>query len=413
MKLMKNFSTWLCAFFALSLSCGFLFSNSAKANPVIPISASTTQPAFTPSAPNIDAKGYILMDANSGRIIVEKNADTHLPPASLTKLMTVYIVSNAIKSGALHWDDKVHVSTKAWKAEGSRMFIKVNDDVPVRDLMQGITVASGNDATIALAEHIASAEDAFASMMNEQAKQLGMNNSHFTDSTGLPDPTHYSTARDFAILAQAYIKNFPDDYHYFSEKWIKYNNIRQPNRNRLLWLYPYADGLKTGHTNDAGFCLIASANKNGMRLISVLMGSPSDRIRTEESMRLLNYGYRFYETRKLYSANQPVTIARVWKGLNKEVPLGLPEDIYVTVATNQAKNMQTQVVLDNNLKAPIVKGQTYATLKVTVGNQEILSKPLLALEDDPKGSFWRNLHDSISYGLHKIFTKSSDTLNNG
>lgn len=389
-----------------------LWMSSAFANPVIPVATANAQPAFTPTAPKINAKGYILMDADSGKVIVEKEADTRLPPASLTKLMSLYIISSAIKSGAIHWDDRVHISTRAWKAEGSRMFVKVNDEVSVRDLIQGVIVDSGNDATIALAEHVASAEDAFASMMNTQAQQLGMKNSHFTDSTGLPDPDHYSTPRDFAILAQAYIKTFPEDYHYFSEKWFTYNSIRQPNRNRLLWRMPEADGLKTGHTNDAGYCLIGSAKKNGMRLISVLMGSPSDTVRTEESVRLLNYGFRFYETRKIYGANEVITEPRVWKGRNKEVRLGLTEDLYVTVAASQVKNLQKNIELTAPLKAPIEKGHSYGTLNVTVNGQVLVSKPIVALEDNPKGPIWRSVTDSMSYTFHKIFSKSSETLNN-
>jgi serine-type D-Ala-D-Ala carboxypeptidase (penicillin-binding protein 5/6) len=395
---------------ALCTTVSVFFNQSALANPVIP--AATVQPAFVPTPPNINAKGYILIDANSGKVITEKNADTRLPPASLTKLMSMYIVSQAIKSGAIHWEDKVRISTKAWKAEGSRMFVKVNDEVPVKDLVQGVAVASGNDATIALAEHIASAEDSFANLMNTQAKDLGMNNSHFTDSTGLPDPEHYSTPRDFAILAQNYIKNFPEDYHFYSEKWFTHNGIRQPNRNRLLWQYPYADGFKTGHTNDAGYCLIASAVKDGMRLISVVMGTPNDRIRTEESVRLLNYGFRFYETHKLYNADQAITKSRVWKGKSKEVELGLAQDLYVTSPNGQAKNLQTNMVINTPLKAPIVKGQVYGTLNVAANNQTIMSAPIIALQDDPKGAFWRNITDTISYSMHKIFSKSNETINN-
>lgn len=409
MKLATSIFRGLITIIALFASTGIFLNHSALANPVIP--AATIQPAFTPTPPNINAKGYILIDANSGKVITEKNADIHLPPASLTKLMSMYIVSNAIKSGAIHWDDKARISTKAWKAEGSRMFVKVNDEVSVKDLVQGVAVASGNDATIALAEHIASAEDSFANMMNAQAKELGMNNSHFTNSTGLPDPKHYSTPRDFAILAQNYIKNFPEDYHFYSEKWFSYNGIRQPNRNRLLWQYPYVDGFKTGHTNDAGYCLIASAAKDGMRLISVVMGTPNDRVRTEESIRLLNYGFRFYETHKLYSADQAITKSRVWKGRSKEVEFGLGEDLYVTAANGQAKNLQTNIIINTPLKAPLVKGQTYGTLNVMSNNQIVVSKPIIALQDNPKGAFWRNITDTISYSFHKMFSKSFSKLN--
>ncbi len=411
MKYKKNLTALLFSLLTI-LFTNALFLNPALANPVIPVATANAQPAFTPSAPKINAKGYILIDADSGKVIVEKEADTRLPPASLTKLMSLYIISNAIKSGAIHWDDRVQISTHAWKAEGSRMFVKVNDQVPVRDLVQGVVVASGNDATIALAEHVASAEDAFASMMNAQAKQLGMNNSHFTDSTGLPGPDHYSTPRDFALLAQAYIKTFPEDYHYFSEKWFAYNGIRQPNRNRLLWRMPEADGLKTGHTSDAGYCLIGSAKKNGMRLISVVMGSPNDMVRTEESVRLLNYGFRFYETHKVYGANETITQARVWKGRNKEARLGLAEDLYVTIPISQVKNLQKNIELNAPLKAPLEKGKPYGTLNMTVNNQVLVSKPIIALEDNPKGPIWRSVTDSLSYGFHKIFSKSNETLNN-
>ncbi|MBV8801659.1 MAG: D-alanyl-D-alanine carboxypeptidase, partial [Gammaproteobacteria bacterium] len=259
----------------LSLAFALLFisstTHSAPTNGVIPIQPQ--QPTIAPTAPNLDAKGYILIDAASGRVLAEKNADVRMPPASLTKLMSLYIISDALKNGSIHPDDKVRISSKAWKTTGSRMFVKVNDEVPVKDLLQGIIVASGNDASVAMAEYIAGTEETFASMMNSQAKNLHMNNSHFLDSTGLPNPNHYSTPRDLATLAQAITKNFPEDYKLFSEKWFVYNGIRQPNRNRLLWRFQYADGLKTGHTDDAGFCLVASANKNGMRLISVIMGA--------------------------------------------------------------------------------------------------------------------------------------------
>ncbi len=398
----------LLAFFLVNMGLPL----AAFANPVIPVATYGAQPAFTPAAPNINAKAYILIDADSGRVIVEKEADTHLPPASLTKLMSLYIISSALKSGAVHWDDKVKISSKAWKAEGSRMFVKVNEEVPVHDLFRGVIVDSGNDATIALAEYIAGAEDVFANMMNTQAKQLGMNNSHFTDSTGLPNPAHFSTPRDFSILAQAYIKAFPEDYHFFSEKWFTYNGIRQPNRNRLLWRYPDSDGLKTGHTKEAGYCLIGSAKKNGMRLISIVMGSRSDLVRTEESIRLLNYGFRFYETHKLYGGKEPVTEARVWKGSKKEVPLGLAEDLYLTVAASQAKNVQKIITVNSPLKAPIEKGQAYGTVTVSINNQILASKPLVALESDPKGSLFRSMADSVSYTFHRVFSRSSETINN-
>jgi len=390
------------------------FSSSVVfANPIIPIPTQPQQITITPSAPNLDASAYILMDGTSGKILAEKNSDNRLPPASLTKLMSLYIISTAIKTGQVHMTDKVRISTKAWKTEGSRMFVKANDEVPLKDLLQGIIVASGNDATVALAEYVAGSEETFTAMMNEQAKLLGMNNSHFMDSTGLPNKDHYSTAHDLAILTQAYIKAFPEDYSYYSEKWFTYNGIRQPNRNRLLWRYQYADGLKTGHTDEAGFCLVGSAKKDGMRLISVVMGEPNDSTRTEDSIRLMTYGFRFFETHKLYSATTPLTQVRVWKGEKGEIPLGVLEDMYVTVPTGQYKRLQAVLNMDNSLKAPVVKGQVCGTINIVLNNQVIASKPLIALDGSPQGSLLRRAADSVKYNLRKIFSRTDEKVNTG
>lgn len=390
-----------------------LASASLLANPIIPIPTQPQQPSFTPSAPNLDATGYILMDATSGKILAEKNSHNRLPPASLTKLMSMYIISLALKNGQIHMDEKVRISTKAWKTEGSRMFIKVGDEVPVKDLVQGVIVASGNDATVALAEYVAGAEEAFTAMMNQQAQILGMKDSHFMDSTGLPNKNHYSTAHDLALLTQAYIKNFPEDYAFYSEKWFNYNGIKQPNRNRLLWRYQFADGLKTGHTNEAGFCLVSSAKKDGMRLISVVLGEPSDQARTEDSARLLTYGFRFYETHKLYNGNTTLIKARVYQGKTSQVPLGLMEDMYITVPTGQYKKLQASTALDTPLKAPIVKGQVYGTLNITVNNQVIASKPLIALTDDPQGGFFRRATDSVKMKVNHFFSGDEKKVNAG
>lgn len=410
---MRIFFIKLKLFITLLTLYTFISSTLVFANPVIPIPTQPQQAFFTPSAPNLNATGYILMDATSGKTIAQKNGDTRMPPASLTKLMSLYIISMAIKSGQIHMDDKVRISTKAWKTEGSRMFVKVGDEVPVKSLLQGIIVASGNDATVALAEHVAGTEEAFTTMMNTQAKLLGMNNSHFTDSTGLPNKEHYSTPHDLAILTQSYIKNFPEDYGYYSEKWFSYNGIRQPNRNRLLWRYQYADGLKTGHTSEAGYCLVASAKKEGMRLISVVMGEPNDQGRTEDSMRLLTYGFRFFETHKIYNASTPLIQARVWQGETSITPLGIIEDLYVTVPTGQYKKLQANLELNNPIKAPILKGQAYGTLNITLNNQTVASKPLVALEGNPRGGFLRRASDSVKYNIHKYFSPSNEKVNTG
>jgi len=397
--------------FIMFLSVG-LASLTAFANPIIPI-PSQAQPVIKPAIPSIDAKGYVLMDANSGQILAEKGADDRMAPASLTKLMTLYIISGAIKNGSIHAEDKVRISTKAWKTEGSRMFVKVNDEVPVKDLMSGIAIASGNDASVAMAEYLAGTEEAFADMMNAEAKALGMNSTHFMDSTGLPNPNHYSTPRDFALLAQAITRDYPDDYKLYSEKWFAYNNIRQPNRNRLLWRYQYADGLKTGHTDDAGYCLVGSAQKDGMRLISVIMGAPSDTARTEDSIRLLTYGFRFFETHKLYEGNKSLTEARVWKGKQKEVSLGFDNTWYATLPAGQYKNIKPVFEINEPLNAPIVKGQVYGTLNIMLNNQVVASRPLIALKDDPKGGMLRSFTDSMSFRFHKIFSRTNEKVNNG
>lgn len=394
-------------FFSLGLA-SFAYANDVIAVPTQP------QPlVITPGAPTIDAKGYILIDANSGKVLAEKNANEHMAPASLTKLMSLYIISAALKNNSIHLDDKVRISTKAWKTDGSRMFIKANDEVPVRDLLQGIIVASGNDATVAMAEYVAGTEETFTAMMNAEAKNLGMENSHFVDSTGLPSPEQYSSPKDLAILAQAITRNFPEDYRLFSQKWFMYKGIRQPNRNRLLWRFQYADGLKTGHTSDAGYCLVSSAIKNGMRLISVIMGAPSDLIRTEDSIRLLTFGFRFYETHKLYTARTPIYQARVWKGESKEIPLGVSKDFFVTMPTGQLKNIKTKIQLNGSLKAPIVKGHAYGNLLITLGNQTLASEPLIALKDIPKGGFFRNLVDAVHFNIERIFSKTNEQANNG
>lgn len=389
------------------------FSILSFANPIIPV-PTHPQPFIAPSAPNLSAQGYILMDANSGKILAEKDSDKRMAPASLTKLMTMYVVSSSLKSGTVRLDDKVRISSKAWKTGGSRMFVKVNDEVPIRDLLKGIVVASGNDASVAMAEYLAGTEDAFATIMNVEAKNIGMNNTHFVDSNGLPNPEHYSSPHDLALLAQAIIKSFPDDYRLYSEKWFSYNKIRQPNRNRLLWRYQFADGLKTGHTDAAGYCLVASAIKDGTRLISVIMGEPSDEARTEDSIRLLTYGFRFFETHKIYSGGSELTSVRIWKGKNKNIPVGLDNDLFVTLPSGQYKNLKSVVEISNPIKAPVTKGQALGTLNITLNDQVLASQTLIALKDDPKGGFLRRMTDSISFSINRIFSKPpQEKINNG
>jgi D-alanyl-D-alanine carboxypeptidase (penicillin-binding protein 5/6) len=331
-----------------------------------------------------------------------------MAPASLTKLMTLYVVSNALKNGQIHLDDQVRVSKKAWQTGGSRMFIQVNTLVSVQDLLKGVIVDSGNDATVALAEYVAGSEDAFVNLMNQQAQQLGMNNSHFTDCNGLPDPNHYSSPRDFAILARHIVNDFPEYYPWYSQKSFTYNNITQSNRNRLLWAYPYADGLKTGHTDDAGYCLVGSAKKDGMRLISVVMHAPSDHLRAEDSMSLLTYGFRFYKTYKLYTAGETIIDARVWKGQASRIPVGVMQNVYVTLPIGQYEKLQAATALNTPLNAPITKGATVGELKLTLDNKPVMQLPLVALQDNPKGSLWSRMIDSVSMSIQKMFHKKAD-----
>ncbi len=374
--------------------------------PLLP--AHAAHPLTTPAAPTLNGKGWMLMDAYSGKILASQSPDARLAPASLTKMMTAYIISSALHQGRLHLDDKVVISEKAWRTGGSKMFVKVGDSVSVRDLLQGIIVESGNDACIAMAEHLAGSEEAFVELMNQQAKLLGMNNTHFMDSTGMPNPDHYATPRDMTILARAIIFNFPDDYKTYSQKWFTYNNIKQPNRNRLLWRDNTVDGIKTGHTDDAGFCLVASASRNNMRLISVIMGAPSDKVRADDSQKLLDYGYRFFETKPLFDTNKPIQTVRVWLGKNKTSPVGVAENVYITVPAGQFRHLQTAVETSDHLQAPISKNQTIGQIKVSLNNEVLLSQPAIALSDNPKANIFTRMQDHTHLALQKLFHKKSE-----
>lgn len=360
------------------------------------------KPAVTPTPPDLNVKAYILIDMNSGNVLAEKNADLKLPPASLTKIMTLYVVQAALNSGQIKMDDLVRISKKAWKTEGSRMFIQVDTDVAVHDLLQGIIVESGNDACVALAEHVAGDESSFVNLMNQQAKNLGMTNSHFTDSNGLPNPQHYTSARDLAILARALIAHFPQYYPLYKEKWFTYNKIRQPNRNRLLWRDSTVDGVKTGHTDDAGYCLVSSALRNNTRLIAVVLGARTDSSRADASQSLLTYGYRFFETQKLYQANQKIAETRIWRGSEKVVPFGVAKDLYITVPTGQSKSLVIDKQFPKDLSAPITKGQEIGKLIVKLNDGVLATKPIIALQDIPEGGIWTRMKDSISAKIRSM-----------
>ena len=389
--------------FSILLSSIILQANAADTDIAVPTPQANTS-LLIPSPPKLDAKGYVLIDANSGYVIAEKNQDQRMPPASLTKLMTLYIIANALHNGQITLDDQVRISKEAWQMGGSKMFVKVGSNVPVKYLIQGIIVASGNDATVAMAEYVGGNTTSFIDLMNQTAANLGMAGTNYADTNGLPTPNHYSTPGDIARLARAWILDFPEYYPWFKQKWITYNKIRQPNRNRLLWRDASVDGMKTGHTNAAGYCLVASAQRNGMRLISVVMGTPTDSARANGSETLLNYGFRFYETHKLYTADTPLMTPRVWLGRNKKAALGLARDLYVTIPKGQYKGVKITVSMNNkNLHAPVVKGQVYGTVTVSLNDKVVAQQPLVALQDDPTGGFWRHLIDYIELFFHKIF----------
>ena len=361
---------------------------------LIPLFASAADSPRIPGPPELGLKAYFLIDFDSGKVLAESAADDRIEPASLTKVLTVYTVADALRQGRIKLTDSTVVSEHAWKQEGSRMFLDVNKPVTVDQLLHGDIIQSGNDASVALAEHVAGTEAAFAEAMNHHAQALGMANSHFMNSTGLPDPEHYTTARDLAILSEALIREFPDIYAYFKQPEFTYNNIRQPNRNGLLGKDPSVDGIKTGHTDSAGYCLIASAKREGMRLISVVLGAKSNSERTRASQALLNYGFHFHETRQLYAANAKVTEAPVWLGTADKLSIGVGKQaVAVTFPRGQFDKMKATLDLPARLEAPIAKGTALGTAHIELDGKSLAEVPLIALDDVPEGSFFSRLYD--------------------
>jgi D-alanyl-D-alanine carboxypeptidase (penicillin-binding protein 5/6) len=362
-----------------------------------PASAAATSAAAAtiPTAPEVDARAYIVVDYRTGKVLAAKNATARMEPASLTKLMTAYIVFQELAAGKLKLDQQVTVSEHAWRSEGSRTFIELGKPVSVQDLILGMIVQSGNDATIALAERIAGTEETFAQLMNANAKRLGMVNTHFENSSGLPSPQHYTTARDLSLLAAAIIRDYPQDYKWFSVREFEHNGIKQQNRNGLLEKDPTVDGLKTGHTDSAGFCLVTSALRDGMRLISVVMGSTSMRARENASASLLGYGFTFYDTKLAVKGGAVLATARVWKGQKDSVDLGIKDDLYVTVPRGQAEGIKTATDVQPRLIAPITLDQTLGSVHVFVGDQSLATLPLHPLKEVPAGGWWRRLIDTI------------------
>ncbi|MDD1629017.1 MAG: D-alanyl-D-alanine carboxypeptidase [Methylococcaceae bacterium] len=355
----------------------------------------------TPPAPNVAATAYILQDFHTGKVLAENNADARLAPASLTKIMTVYVVFRELSNGHLHLEDMANISEKAWKTSGSRMFVELGNQVKIEDLLKGVIIQSGNDASVALAEHVAGNEATFADMMNQHAARLGMTNSHFKNSDGLPMDDHYTSARDLAILTTALIKEFPDYYRWFSQKEFTFNKITQHNRNQLLSRDESVDGVKTGFTDDAGYCLVASALREDMRLISVVLGAKSANARANENQSLLNYGFRFFESHRLYEGKKPLNEARIWKGAEKTIPLGLAEDLYATIPRRQYNDLKGVITVDKKITAPVKEGAKQGSVKVTLKDQVINEKDLVALKTVEQGNIIQRLSDSVLMMMEK------------
>lgn len=365
----------------------------------IPLAAANTASAAQgpiPAPPSVGGESYVLMDFASGQTLVDRKPDMRAEPASITKIMTAYAIFKELRDGEITLDEEVVISENAWRTEGSRTFVEVGTRVTVEELLEGMIIQSGNDASVALAEHIAGSEDAFAGLMNHHGNELGLENTNFTNATGLPHPEQYTTARDVAVLSRALIQEFPDYYTWFAEKEFTYNGIRQHNRNSLLWRDPAVDGLKTGHTESAGYCLASSAKRDGMRLISVLMGADSEKQRANDSQALLNYGFRFFESHRLYEAGEPLEHFSVWKGETDRVPAGIDRDIHVAIPRGSYEELQASMDLESRIMAPVAKGAELGTLRVTQNGEELASAPLVAIEGVPRGGWWTRLSDSVS-----------------
>jgi D-alanyl-D-alanine carboxypeptidase (penicillin-binding protein 5/6) len=356
--------------------------------------------AAAPQPPSVIGRSWVVVDLSSNQVLAAQKAEERVEPASLTKIMTAYLVFQALRDKKLSLGQQVKVSERAWRAPGSRMFIRVGTQVAVDDLIRGMVVQSGNDACIALAEAVAGNEEVFVQMMNREAARLGMKNTRFMNSTGLPDAQHYSTAQDLYLLAAALIRDFPAEYaQYYSQKEFRYNNISQPNRNRLLWTDPSVDGMKTGHTEAAGYCLIASSRRGGRRLLSVLLGSTSEATRAQESLKLLNWGYQFFDSVKLYAAAAPVKTIDVWKGAARTVNVGLGADLFVTVPKGEAEKLKAELISQQPLVAPLAKGQRVGVLRVTHDGKPFGEYPLIALQPVAQAGLFGRTWDTLRLWL--------------
>ena len=379
--------------FWIALTC--MFSFTAGAN--VPLTEALGNGPPIPAAPKLQASGYLLIDATNGEVLVEHNADQPLPPASLTKMMTAYIAEREIAEGRASFDDKVPVSVKAWKTGGSRTFIREGTEVRLEDLLRGIIIQSGNDASVAVAEYIAGSEDVFADVMNQTAASLGMTNTQFKNSTGLPQEGHYTTAKDMGILASRTIKDFPDTYSIYEEKNFTYNGIKQANRNSLLFRDPTVDGLKTGHTEEAGYCLVASAERDGFRLISVVMGAASEKAREQETTKLMQYGFRYFSGQTVFEVGQPLpeSSRKVWFGEAESVELAPTESLYVTLPLGRESSIQATLDAPDTLDAPLEAGAVVGTVKIMLGERVLAESPVAVAQAVPEGGLFKRLVDFV------------------
>jgi len=400
----------LVPFAALTLLLGVAVAQTPPPRPS-PVPRPVVPDAPVPPPPDVDGKSWVLMDYATGQILASKDPDLRVEPASITKIMTDYVVSAEVANGKVHMTDPVTISEHAWRGggagtDGSTSFMKLGSQVPLKDLLYGMIIQSGNDAAIALAEHTAGSEDAFAGLMNAYAKQLGMVNSNFEDASGYPIANHYTTAHDIAILSRALIHDFPDDYAISAIKQFEWNGIKQGNRNTLLWRDPSVDGIKTGHTAAAGFCLAASAKQGESRMIAIVMGASSEKARADSAMALLSYGFRFYETHKLYDASKPLVTPKLWKGEQNQLPIGVADDVQVTVKRGQYDQLKATMDIPSTLIAPFKKGQQVGTLRIMLADQPVQTIPLIALNDAPQCGFFGRLWDSILLWFHSSKTTS-------
>ena len=359
------------------------------------LSASFSLAAPLPAPPQLSANSFLLIDHISGEVLAAKDPDKRVEPASLTKMMTAYLVSTELQRGAVTLKDLVHVSEEAQAMPGSRMFIEAGTTVPLEDLMHGLIIQSGNDASVALAEHIGGSESGFVDMMNRMADKLGMKNTNYRNASGLPDPDHYTTAADLVLIASAMIREFPQTYKIYSKREFTWNDIRQKNRNTLLWRDDSVDGMKTGHTEAAGYCLVASAVRDNMRLISVVLGTASDKTRIAESQRLLNYGFRFFRTQRIYTAGELVSEARLWMGREESIPLGVAEDLYVTLPRDAFDSLTSQIEVSDYIRAPTRIGQELGRSVLMADDQVVHEVPLLALKKVEQGGVFLRMRHSI------------------